>query len=295
MVEGVPEGSRAARFVVLTGLSGAGKTTGLHALEDLGYFTADNVPPALWSELFMQVQRTGQGRLAVGVDVRTREHLAGVGDALLALRAMGVVPEIVFLDASDDVLVKRYNLTRRTHPLGHAPLSSDIAQERRALGALRASAEVLLDTSNFSARQLTEELWDRFGEDRRFRLRLMSFGFKRGVPIDADNVFDLRSLRNPFYEESLRTLDGRDEAVQSYIFTPDGLAFYMELCSFVGFLSAQAAASGRSSYTIAVGCTGGQHRSVAVVERLSHDLAERFAVRVEHRDMELALQEHRGE
>jgi UPF0042 nucleotide-binding protein len=294
MVDGVQEGSRAARFVVLTGLSGAGKTTGLHALEDLGYFTADNVPPVLWPQLFSQVQRTGQERLAVGVDVRTREHLAGVGNALQEVRALGVSPEIVFLDASDDVLVKRYNLTRRTHPLGHAPLSSDIAQERRALGPLRASAEVLLDTSNFSARQLTEELWERFGEDRRFRLRLMSFGFKRGVPIDADNVFDLRALPNPFYEESLRTLDGRDEAVQSYIFTPDGLVFYTELCSFAGFLSTQAAASGRSSYTIAVGCTGGQHRSVAVVERLSHDLAERFAVRVEHRDMELALKEYHG-
>ncbi len=280
------------RLVILTGLSGAGKTTGMHALEDLGYFTTDNVPPALWLPLAEAVVASGQERLVIGVDVRTRHHLGGIDEAFAALRAAGYRPEVVFLDASDEVLIRRYNLTRRTHPLGQAPLRSDIAKEREALGALRADADVLLDTSTYSARQLTEKLWERFGEGRDFNLRLMSFGFKRGVPIDADTVLDLRSLPNPFYDEALRPLTGRDEPVKRYVFTEDGLAFYTELRGFVRHLVAAAAAAGRSSYTVALGCTGGQHRSVAVAERLGFDLAEQFAIRLEHRDLAAALGEH---
>jgi UPF0042 nucleotide-binding protein len=283
------------RFVVLTGLSGAGKTTGLHALEDLGYFTADNVPPALWAPLLAQARKQGQERLVagivVGIDVRTRTFLADAPATLRTLAEQGVQAELVFLDASDEVLIGRYNFTRRTHPLGQAQLSRDITLEREALGDLRALADVVLDTSTFSARRLTEELWERFGEGRKFRLRLLSFGFKRGVPIDADNVFDLRALPNPFYEPGLRALDGRDAKVQSYVFNAEGLAFYTELCDFAKLLTAQALGAGRSSYTLALGCTGGQHRSVAVAERLSFDLADTFATRVEHRDLAAALTE----
>jgi len=279
------------RFVILTGLSGAGRTTALAALEDLGYFTADNLPPALWGALVDQAGPL-QTRLAVGIGVRTRAFLEGLPDAFMQLRARGIVPEVVFLDASDETLVKRYNLTRRTHPLGQAPLVSDIAEEREALGDLRAVADTVLDTSHFSARGLTEELWARFGDERRFRLRLTSFGFKRGAPIDADNVFDLRSLPNPFYDKTLRPLGGRDPAVVSYIFGGEGMAFYTELREFVRLLASRAVASGRTSYTVALGCTGGQHRSVAIAERLKHDLADTFATYAEHRDLELALAEH---
>ncbi len=282
------------RLVILTGLSGAGKTTAMHALEDLGYFTTDNVPPALWLPLARVVVASGQKRLVIGVDVRTRHHLGAIDEAFAALRAAGYTPEVVFLDASDEVLIRRYNLTRRTHPLGQAPLRSDIAREREALGRLRADADVLLDTSSYSARQLTEKLWEHFGEGRDFQLRLMSFGFKRGVPIDADTVLDLRSLPNPFYDERLRPLTGRDEPVKRYVFTEEGLALYTELRRFVRHLVAAAAASGRSSYTVALGCTGGQHRSVAVAERLGFDLAEQYAIRLEHRDLAAALGE-RGE
>ena len=151
---------------------------------------------------------------------------------------------------------------------------------------------MVLDTSTFSARRLTEELWERYGEERDFRLRLVSFGFKRGVPTDADSVLDLRTLPNPYYSERLRPLGGRDPEVQSFVFTPEGMAFYTELRDFVKRLATRAAASGRSSYTVAMGCTGGQHRSVAVAERLSHDLAEDFTTRTEHRDLDAALAEH---
>ncbi len=279
------------RFVVLSGLSGAGRTTALAALEDLGYFTADNVPPALWNELVAQADPV-QTRVAVGVGVRTAAFLPKLGEALGSLRSRGIHPEVVFLDASDEVLVKRYNFTRRTHPLGYAPLQQDIARERVVLGDLRAVADTVLDTSGLSAQELSEELQLRFGDDRKFRLRLASFGFKRGVPIDADNVFDLRSLPNPYYDPALRHKDGTDPKVAAYVFTAEGLAFYTELREFVRLLATRALVTGRSSYTVAVGCTGGQHRSVAFAERLKVDLADVFATSAEHRDLAQALAEH---
>ena len=281
-----------ARFVILTGLSGAGKTTGLHALEDLGFYTVDNVPPTLWRDLTEQAERSGFERIAVGIDIRTRAFLDEAEAGLDDLKKTDFNPEIVFLDAADEVLVKRYNLTRRTHPLGQAPLSNDIAEEREALGYLRAQADTVLDTSRLSARELTDTLWERFGSDRKFKLRLVSFGFKRGVPIDADNVFDLRALPNPYYDPELRPIDGRDPRVQAYVFTPSTLEFYSEMREFIRKLTAMARAAGRTSYTVAVGCTGGQHRSVAVAERLAHDLADATSAFVEHRDVALALQEH---
>jgi UPF0042 nucleotide-binding protein len=280
------------RFVILTGLSGAGKSTGLHALEDLGFFTSDNIPPTLWLDLMRQSRASGRNTIAVGIDIRAGAFLQDVERALEALRADSVTPQIVFLDATDDVLVKRYNLTRRTHPLGEAALATDIAAERQALGYLRSHADTVLDTSRFSAKELTHTLWSRFGDERRFRLQLVSFGFKRGVPIDADNVIDLRALPNPYYEAALRSIDGRDPRVQSYVFTPSALAFYTEMRDFIRHLTQLAETSGRSSYTVALGCTGGQHRSVAVAERLTYDLAENFFVTTEHRDVEAALKEH---
>lgn len=280
------------RFVILTGLSGAGKMTGLHALEDLGFFTADNVPPSLWQDLLKQAKDAGLYQIVVGIDIRTRAFLGELEPTLIDLRSKDIQPEIIFLDAADEVLVKRYNLTRRTHPLGQAPLSNDIAHEREVLSVLRAHADAVFDTSRTSTKEFVDALRQRFGAEQGFRLRLLSFGFKRGVPIDADTVLDLRALPNPYYDPDLRPIDGRDERVQAYVFTPAALEFYSKLCAFVREVTLMAQSAGRSSYTVAVGCTGGQHRSVAVAERLGHDLADSFSPYLEHRDVALALQEH---
>jgi RNase adapter protein RapZ len=281
------------RCVILTGLSGAGKTTALHALEDIGFYTVDNIPPSLWPNLVRQAALAGQTRIVIGIDVRTRAFLNEAESSLQLLRAQGLKPEVIFLDAADEVLVKRYNFTRRTHPMGEAPLSTDIATERTTLSALRSQADVVFDTSRSSSRELTEKLWEHFGKASHFRLRFVSFGFKHGVPTDADNVFDLRALPNPFYVPELRVVDGRDERVQAFVFTPSTLEFYSKMREFVRHLTAMAQSAGRSSYTIAVGCTGGQHRSVAVAEKLCRDLADQFTTSVEHRDVALALAEHK--
>lgn len=279
-------------FVVLTGLSGAGKTTGMHALEDIGFFTVDNLPPQLWADLIKQARLRGNTKIAVGVDVRTRDYISDVLSCLAELSKLDIKADLIFLDASDDVLVKRYNLTRRTHPLGKAPLSDDIATEREVLGPLRAQADLTLDTSRTSAKELIEKLRQHFDDERAFHLRLISFGFKRGVPIDADNIFDLRALPNPYYDPELRPIDGRDKRVQSYVFQGQTLDFYPQMRDLIWQLTSMAERSGRSSYTIAVGCTGGQHRSVAIGERLADDLAEHFTPILEHRDVVLALAEH---
>lgn len=288
-----PQADASPRCVILTGLSGAGKTTALHALEDIGFYTVDNIPPSLWPNLVRQAMLAKQPRIAIGVDVRTRAFLSEVDSSLQMLRGQGVKPEVIFLDAADDVLVKRYNFTRRTHPIGEALLSNDIATERAALSSLRSQADVVYDTSRTSSRELTEKLWEHFGKASHFRLRFVSFGFKHGVPTDADNVFDLRALPNPFYVPELRVVDGRDERVQSFVFTPTTLEFYSKMREFIRHLTSMAQGAGRSSYTIAIGCTGGQHRSVAVAERLCRDLAEHFTTSVEHRDVALALAEHK--
>jgi UPF0042 nucleotide-binding protein len=278
--------------VILTGLSGAGKTTALHALEDIGFYTVDNVPPSLWGNLVARANQAGRKAIVIGIDVRTRDYLNEVDEGLQQLRAQNIRSQIIFLDASDEILVKRYNFTRRTHPLGLEPLATDISNERQTLSSLRAVADVVLDTSRTSARELTEKLWQQFGQEHKFRLRFISFGFKHGVPIDSDNVFDLRALPNPYYVPELRAIDGRDKRVQSYVFTPATLKFYGDMLDLINQLTLMTQGTGRSSYTIAVGCTGGQHRSVAVAERLALDLAEHFTTMVEHRDVEIALQEH---
>ncbi|MEM7735362.1 MAG: RNase adapter RapZ [Deinococcota bacterium] len=296
-----------ATVVIVTGLSGAGKSSALKALEDSGFFSVDNLPPALWQALVNEVCQVTSGedvgediRVAIGVDIRAHAHLRGVDSALESLEASKVnsaQPVIVFLDAADDVLVNRYNFTRRHHPLHRASLTTDIAAERVALGDLRARADLVLDTSNLSAAELRKQLQGRFADAARFTVRLISFGFKRGVPGDSDNVFDVRVMPNPFYDPDLRPIDGRDKRVQSYAFSGDGEAFFQDLSHYITKLLAKAREQGRSHYTLAIGCTGGQHRSVAVAERLTKLLEDDVEVSLEHRDVSAALAEHnqRGE
>jgi len=278
------------RLVVLTGLSGSGKTTALHALEDIGFFTVDNLPPALWEGLVETAGGIGSG-IAIGVDIRTRAFLDAAPAALEALRKRNLTPTVVFLDATPATLVRRYSFTRRTHPLAEGTLTADLLQERRTLEGLRSLADVVIDTTSKSARELTQELWDRFGSEGDFLLHLVSFGYKRGVPTDVDTVLDVRGLPNPFYNQALQPLPGTAPEVQAFVFTPPALELYFQLRGLVRELATGARAEGRASYSVAVGCTGGQHRSVAVIERLTHDLADTFQTRVQHRDLEEALQE----
>lgn len=285
-------GVAGARLIVLSGLSGAGKATALHALEDIGYFAVDNVPPSLWRPLAERADAVGKDRVAVSVDVRTAAFLPELEDGLASLAAAGLEPTIIYLTASDHTLVKRYSLTRRTHPLGEGTLSRDIANERIALEGLRSRAHRLVDTTELSAKDLARLIRRTFAKDRSFRLRMVSFGFKRGAPIDADLVLDVRALPNPYYEENLRRLSGMESQVQSHVFTPGGLELYTQLRNLIRTLATLARDGGRTSYTVALGCTGGQHRSVAVVERLVRDLAEEFDSDGEHRDLTDALAEH---
>ncbi len=272
-------------MVVLSGLSGAGKTTARFALEDAGYFTVDNLPPPLWRPLLAALSAKGVDRAALVVDVRSAPWLSELSEALAAAREEAEV-RVLFLEARPEVLLARYNLTRRAHPLGGGRLSEELARERAALAPVRELADFVLDTSGMSARELRARVLELVGESRGFLLRILSFGFKWGPPQDADLVLDARGFKNPYYEPELKDRPGTDPAVAAYVFTPEAEDRYRAMLALVGLSAEAAAAEGRRGYTVAVGCTGGFHRSVAVAQRLAEDLASRFAVEVEHRDLE---------
>lgn len=278
------------RVVILTGLSGSGKTTALQGFEDIGFFTVDNVPSELWPALMETVQ--GEENVVITTDVRTHAYLQAVPSALAELEAAGTNPFVLFLDAHNDVLVRRYNFTRRQHPMGEQSLLADIVHERTLLEPLRAAADSVIDTSNISAAELKLEIRERFLEAKGFTLRLVSFGFKRGAPRDVDSIFDVRGLPNPYYEQALAPLTGKEAVVQDYVFNGDETNMYESIAHMVQNVAALAERNGRQSYSVAIGCTGGQHRSVAVVERLANECNKRFSVRVDHRDVEEAVLEY---
>jgi len=273
------------RLVLISGLSGAGKTTARFALEDSGYFTVDNLPPPLWLPLLDTLSRSGRQRAAIVVDVRSAPWFAELSGALSELKRRAEVVHI-FLEASPEVLLRRYNLTRRVHPLGSGSLGEELAREREALAPLRELADFVLDTSHVTARELKTRVLDLLGERREFLLRILSFGFKWGPPQEADLVLDARGFPNPYYEPELKEIPGTDPRVQSYVFTEETEDRYRAMLALVGISAEAARAEGRRGYTAAVGCTGGFHRSVAVALRLAEDLASRYAVEVRHRDLE---------
>lgn len=271
------------QFLVVSGLSGAGKNTSLRALEDAGFFVTDNLAPELWSAQYDLAQTAGITRVAVSTDSRTRAFLAAVeqGWARLARRE-GV--RLLYLEASDDVLLRRYNLTRRGHPLSEGSLLLDFQRERELLASLRALADVVIDTGELSNTDLMARVVSIAGVEHGFDLRLMSFGFKHAPPRDADLVLDVRSLPNPYYEPRLAPLTGLDPDVAAYVFS-EGDAYYHALAAFVRESAERARAHRRRSYNVAIGCTGGQHRSVAVAERLARELTDLGAHVVDHRDV----------
>ncbi len=294
-----PPPSRRPTVVVVTGLSGAGKSTALRALEDLGFFCVDNLPTALAPHAVELCERGGMMRVALGMDVRVRAFLGEVGIVVAQLQNEGRRDvQLVFFDASDETLLRRFSETRRPHPLstgegGALAVLDGVRIERERLAPLRALATREFDTTNLSVHELRRDVIDQFGPGSggamRMVTRIVSFGFKYGAPVDADFVFDVRFLKNPYFVPTLRHLPGTDPAVIDYVMadaeTRDLLSKTLELLSFV---LPRCEREGKSYLTIAVGCTGGRHRSVVLGDALAAALRKKLGVRITtvHRDVE---------
>ena len=285
----------ALELVFVTGMSGAGKSTALKIMEDLGFFCVDNLPISL-IDTFVQLTNErdeGTGRVSMGVDIRSREALSDLQPILADLKQEGISYKILFLDADNGTLVKRYKETRRNHPLaGDDRIEKGMEREREALGFLKEEADYIIDTSQLLTRDLHAELERIFIARQDFRnlmITILSFGFKYGIPEDSDLVFDVRFLPNPYYIPELRPLSGKDEAVRTFLqeHTVTG-TFTEKLVDLVRFLIPHYMEEGKNQLVISVGCTGGKHRSVMVAEELYAQLrdARDYGIRIEHRDME---------
>ena len=281
-------------FVFITGLSGAGKSYAIKSFEDMGYFCVDNLPTTLIPTFADLIRHSGQTirRVALGVDVREGEYLSHLLDALRELRARGHAVEVLFLEAGEEALVRRYHETRRRHPLaGEGNVLEGIRAERKAMSHLREVADRIVDTSALTVHQLKELLVE-FYVTPKARLglatSLVSFGFKHGVPFDADLVFDVRFLPNPHFVPGLRPLDGRDARVREFVLDHDESRTLLgHLKEFLKFLLPRYEREGKAYLTVAVGCTGGRHRSVTLVEELRRFLDELgYAPSVVHRDLD---------
>ncbi len=279
-------------LLVISGLSGGGKSTALHALEDLGVYCVDNVPLVLLPQLMETVRQTEEDRpVAVVVDARDVEYLERFAEIHRELLGAGHRVDVLFLEASRDVLVRRYSETRRRHPMGDLPEAID--RERELLEPIRAMTGRPIDTSTLTGRQLRQLMRDRHGSRGTLRLVLTSFGFRNGVPSEADIMFDARFLDNPHEREDLRPLSGLHEPVSDYVLgQEDAQTLLGHIDALVRFSAPRSAAEGRSYLTVAVGCTGGQHRSVAIVEAVKRQLHEGEAfmepaprIVVRHRDV----------
>lgn len=281
----------ALNLVVVTGLSGAGRSTALRALEDLGHFCVDNIPPALIPQLIELLRKDGElTRAAFGIDVRTGTFLEGANAVLAGLTAGGYRVEIVFLECQDAELVRRYSETRRSHPLAPGGnLLGAIQRERERLAPMRIRAGLVIDTTGRSPHDLRRQLVDymaREGHRTHMVTRVVSFGFKFGVPVDADLVFDLRYLSNPHFVKELRPKTGLDAEVSEFVLAaPEARELLADLSTLLGKLLPRYEREGKAYLTIALGCTGGKHRSVALTEALAAELRSAGDIVVEHRDM----------
>lgn len=282
------------RFVIVTGMSGAGKSTALKILEDAGYFCVDNLPIPLIPKFveMLAVPDTQIGKAALGIDIRSGQALDDLARQLVQIDNQGTAYEILFLDARDDVLVKRYKETRRQHPLGReGHIGAGIAEERERITFLKKKATYILDTSKMLTRELKAELDQIFVEGKDFRnlyVTIMSFGFKYGLPQDADLVFDVRFLPNPYYVDELKEKTGNDREVQEYVLNNGRAAEFVEkLTGLIDFLLPNYILEGKNQLVIAVGCTGGKHRSVTMANELYRFVKqnESYGVRIEHRDI----------
>ena len=281
-------------FVVITGLSGAGKSYAIKCFEDMGFFCVDNLPTTLMPTFADLVARAGdrRDRVALGVDVREGEYLSHLLDALIALRQRGHAVEVVFFEANEEALVRRYRETRRRHPLApDGNVLDGIRAERKALTTVREVADRIVDTSSMTVHQLKDMLIEAYVTPKErpgLAVSLVSFGFKHGVPFDADLVFDVRFLPNPHFVPGLRPFDGRDARVREFVLgNAEGRELLEHLKDFLKFLLPRYEREGKAYLTIAIGCTGGRHRSVTLTEELKGFLDELgYAPTVAHRDLE---------
>ena len=283
------------KLVIVTGMSGAGKTIALKMLEDLGFYCVDNLPIPLL-EPFAQLavsKPVNQDRVALGIDVRSGEELPQLLHVLEDWKQNGMPYQILFLDASNETLIKRYKETRRSHPLaGRGRVDTGIHQERERLGFLKQEADFIIDTSQLLTRELRQELEKLFiagGDYSNLFITVLSFGFKYGIPADADLVFDVRFLPNPYYVEELRQHTGEEAMVQAYVRQGGTADRFMEkLCDMLEFLIPNYVAEGKNQLVVAVGCTGGKHRSVTVAGALYQYLSrhEEYGLKIEHRDID---------
>lgn len=294
---GVDIQDTARSLVIVSGMSGSGKSVALNTFEDLGFYCVDNLPAELLPQ-FVRSVRGGEGapdKLAVGIDVRNRHSdLADIPGSLSAVGAMGLDPKLVFFESRDDALIKRYADTRRRHPLSHLGLSlaDAISLERQVLKPLRQIADRVMDTSDLNVHQLRRQVITEFGLGRDSTVSLLfeSFAYRHGVPADADFVFDARCLPNPHWNATLRPLSGRDEAVAGYLQAePDAMKFVEQVSGFLDTWLPRLRVDGTRSYvTVAFGCTGGRHRSVYLAERMARHAREAGwdEVAVHHRELD---------
>lgn len=282
------------RFVILTGMSGAGKSTALKMMEDMGYFCVDNLPIPLIEKFWelTEAENTELQKVAVGVDIRSGQSLDELQSVLLQLKNKGRSCEILFLDSEDSVLVKRYKETRRSHPLAIGErVDKGIALERERMDFLKRQADFIIDTGQLLTRELKAELEKIFIQNKDFQnlfVTILSFGFKYGIPADSDLVFDVRFLPNPYYVEGLRSKNGNEKEIQEYVMQyPEAHEFLDKLEAMIRFLIPNYITEGKNQLVISIGCTGGKHRSVTLANELFKRLQvqNEYGLKIEHRDI----------
>lgn len=282
------------RFVIVTGMSGSGKRTAMKMLEDVGFYCVDNLPVALIEKFveLIAMPNSEVNKVALGIDVRVDQSFNGVCRILEKLKENGYIFEILFLEASDAVLLKRYKETRRLHPLSpEGRVEEGIHKERETLREIRQKADYIIDTSNLLTRELKEEIDSIFIHNKEYNsliVSILSFGFKNGIPADADLVFDVRFLPNPFYIDELKHKTGNDKEVQDYVMEfPEASEFLKKLMDMLDFLIPNYVKEGKHQLVVAIGCTGGKHRSVTLANELYAKMKDHgtYGMKLYHRDV----------
>lgn len=281
------------RFVIVTGMSGAGKTTVLKFLEDINFFCVDNLPPALipkFAELCFE-QGNDISKIALGIDIRGGSLFGDLFAGLDQLKKSGYDYEILFLEAKDDILIKRFKETRRNHPLSKNSIEKGINEERNVLHEVKSKAKYIIDTSSLLTRELKAQINSIFVDNKEFEsliITVNSFGFKYGIPVDSDLVFDVRFLPNPYYISELKELTGNDSPVSDYVMGFKESSIFLEkLTDMIEFLIPQYIKEGKTQLVVSIGCTGGKHRSVTLANALYHALiAKNHSVLIKHNDID---------